>query len=119
MEAKVDTLHGRASAYILNLSCNGAMVQSAELPNVATCIVLRCGPIDVLGTVVWVQHERFGVQFDEPIPEDLVVQMRRDADELARLTANRRSGRPNFAAAPISEAEWRLARDWQASGSWR
>jgi hypothetical protein len=119
MEAKVDTLHGRNSAFILNLSCNGAMVQSQELPGVGTSVVLRCGSIDALAAVVWVEHERFGVQFDEPIPEEIVIQMRREAEEAARSATHRGDRRPNFSSGPISVTEWKTAQEWARSNSWR
>ena len=119
MEARVETMLGRRPAFILNLSCHGAMVLSQELPAVGICIVLRCGPVDALGTVVWVEHERFGIKFDEPIPEEIVVQLRREADESARYANHRSDRRPNFASSPISESEWRTAQEWAVSNGWR
>ena len=118
MEARVETVLGRNSAFILNLSCNGAMIHSADLPAVDASVVLRCGPLDVMGTVIWVQHERFGIQFDEAIPEEVVVNMRREADETAR-DAVHRDGRRRLGSGPISVAEWKTAQEWAISNSWR
>src|SRR4029453_11463702 len=67
MEASIDTLHGRSPGFILNLSCHGAMVQSTEVLARGTDILLKCGPLDVIGKVAWAKADHLGVEFDEPI----------------------------------------------------
>lgn len=119
MEARVETLLSRNPGFILNLSCNGAMVYSQELPQVGASVVLRCGPLDVLGTVMWAEQGRFGIQFDEPIPEEVVVGMRREADAAARQAMQSGEGRPGFALHPISVAEWKTAQEWAVTSSRR
>ncbi len=49
-------------------------MEGASLPLVGTDVILRCGAIDVFGTVVWATDERCGVHFDEPVsPRELVA----------------------------------------------
>jgi hypothetical protein len=68
---------------------------------------------------MWAEQERFGIQFDEPIPEEVVVGMRREADEAARHAMQSGEGRPSFALHPISVAEWKTAQEWAVSSSRR
>lgn len=119
IEATLQTVLGRSTGYLLNLSCHGAMVQSHNPPARRADVVLRCGPIDVLGVVAWVQHERFGLEFDEPIPETLVIEIRRLADEAVRHNAHKRLGRPALATRALTAEEWQVAQDWSSSSSFR
>ena len=119
IEAKLQTVHGRLSGYLLNLSCHGAMVQTSEPPGRDNYVVIVCGPLDVLGTVVWSEQERFGLEFDEPISEDLVIELRDLADDAARRVVLDRPGRPSLVTRPLSTEEWDLAQDWMMSSGWR
>jgi hypothetical protein len=119
IEAKLQTVLGRFSGYLLNLSCQGAMVQTVEPPARGNTVVVSCGPLDVLGTVVWVEHERFGIEFDEPIAEEMVIELRHMADEAARQAVRERQGRRTLATRPLTRDEWKLAQDWMMSSVWR
>jgi hypothetical protein len=120
LEAKLDTLRGRSSGYLLNLSCHGAMVQMADPPRPGHEVILKCGPLDVLAEVAWTEHERCGLQFIEPIAESFVVALRRIADEAARQSAHYRMGsRPTLATRPLTPEEIKIAREWAVSNSWR
>src|SRR5262245_40033790 len=88
IEARLETIHGRASGYLLNLSCHGAMVQTPEPPPPGHDVLLRCGPLEALGCVMWVQHERIGMEFYEELSEEFVVDLRRLADEAVRHRAH-------------------------------
>lgn len=93
MEAKVVTVSGRATGFVLNVSCHGAMVQTAEPPSQGSSVVLKCGPLDELGKVAWVEQGRIGIEFDEPVSEDLVVELRQLADETIKNAPPRCQGR--------------------------
>jgi PilZ domain-containing protein len=119
IEARLQTVYGRLSGYLLNLSCHGAMVQTTEPPARGAYVVITCGPLDILGTVVWLEHERFGLEFDEPIAEELVIELRDLADEAARQAACERAGRRTLVTRPLTTEEWKLAQDWMRSSGWR
>ena len=118
LEARVQTLHGRIPAYLLNLSCHGAMVQMVTPPSRGNTVIIICGPLDVLGAVVWSEHDRCGVEFDEPIPEEMVIDLRRMADEAARYAVRDRPGRLALGTRPLTPEEWKLAQDWMVSSDW-
>jgi hypothetical protein len=119
VEAKLQTVHGRATGYLLNLSCHGAMVQTVEPPARGNTVVIVCGPLDVLGTVVWAEHERFGVEFDEPISDAMVIELRDMADEAARQAVRDRHGHRTLATRPLTREEWKVAQEWMVSAGWR
>lgn len=117
MEAVLDSVHGRQRGFILNLSCHGAMAQMPDPPGRRTFVMLKCGPLEVLGMVAWVDRDGFGVQFDEPIEEDLVIELRRMADQAVRDIPSQ--GRPGLRARPLTAAETKAAEDWAVSGNFR
>src|SRR5687768_4726671 len=64
-------LFGRQhSARVHNLSCGGAMIESALVAHVGHHIYLSCGTIDTTATVVWTSPGRFGIKFTTPVPEE-------------------------------------------------
>ena len=119
IEASLETVLGRSRGYLLNLSCHGAMVQMPDPPQRRADVVLRCGPLDVLGIVAWVQQERIGIEFDEPIPEGQVIELRRLADEAVRHLAHQRLGRPALTTRALTSEEWKMAQEWSSSSAFR
>ena len=119
IEARLQTVLGNASAYLLNLSCHGAMVQTEKLPQRGSDVVLKCGPLDALGIVAWVSNEHFGLEFDEPVAEHLVIELRCIADEAAQHKAHQRLGRPALATRALTEEEWQVAQEWAVSNNFR
>lgn len=63
----------RHTARLHNLSCGGAMIQSAVPVRTDDQIVLTCGTIEVLGRIVWVKKDCFGIEFLTPIEEEEIV----------------------------------------------
>ena len=61
---------------LLDVSRSGARLEGAGLPAVGKDVVLKCGAIDRLGTIVWAVGERCGVLFDEPISTRELVTLR-------------------------------------------
>jgi PilZ domain-containing protein len=105
-------VHGKEPGYLLNLSCHGAMIQASFLPAQDAFVVLKCGPLDALGTVAWMDRGCFGIKFDEPVAEDLVIALRRIADSAVGVRAWQPSGRPGLAARSLTAQEWELAERW-------
>ena len=49
------------------MSLDGARLEGSDLPAPGREVVLKCGPVDAFGTVIWATSNRRGVRFDEPI----------------------------------------------------
>ncbi|WP_309661312.1 PilZ domain-containing protein [Sphingomonas sp.] len=74
LPAAVEDLGGRNSVRLLDVSRTGARLEAGDLPAVGKDIILKCGAIDTLGTVVWTIHGRCGIHFDEPLRgQDLIA----------------------------------------------
>ena len=67
LPAAVEGLDGRTSVRLLDVSRSGARLEAADLPVVGRDVVLKCGAIDTLGTVIWNVCGRCGIHFDEPL----------------------------------------------------
>ena len=74
--ATVEALDGRQQISLIEVSRAGARLEGADLPVVGKNVILRCGAIDTLGTVIWAIDGRCGVQFDEPISTQELIAMR-------------------------------------------
>lgn len=112
LDAGVQTVGRTQNGKLLNLSCHGAMVRCAVLPAGGASVLLKCGPLDVIGEVIWVDQLGFGLRFEEPLPQEQVVKLRRIAELDARYRAFTNADRPGSAARPLTRDEWHLARKW-------
>ena len=62
------------SAKVHNLSSSGALLESPLPIPAGNHVLLNCGTIEALGTVVWKNDTKFGVRFRKSIGEDEVLQ---------------------------------------------
>ena len=61
---------------LLEASLEGARLDGADLPSVGREIVLKCGPVDAFGKVIWASGSRRGIQFDRPIRAGELIELR-------------------------------------------
>lgn len=72
-----------------DLSRTGAAITpQGSLPCPGTSAVLRCQHIDVFANVVWTRFGRCGLHFDEKLPMDDVIALRRFADDIESYERN-------------------------------
>jgi hypothetical protein len=81
LRTTTEMLSGRCEATLMNLSAAGAQLSGDALPALGKDVLVTCGPIEVFGTVVWVESKRCGIQFDEAITPKMVAELRRIAAE--------------------------------------
>lgn len=67
------SVHGEASGVLLDLSCSGAMLSASPPPPIGCKLLLERQAFEVPGIVRWVEGNRFGVQFEEEIGEEVVM----------------------------------------------
>ena len=84
LRTSTDSLSGRGSATIVDLSCAGAQLEGPRLPAVGKDVLLTCRDIEIFGTVLWSKEERCGVLFDEPISLQVLGELGRTAKLAAR-----------------------------------
>lgn len=56
-------------AHILDLSARGARLHCAKTPPAGTLLALHCREVTVCGRIVWSKEDRFGVEFQIPLPD--------------------------------------------------
>lgn len=61
-------------ARLLNLSCSGAMVETAASLDCGAQLVLSCGTIESDAAVVWCNRQSFGIRFLAPVRDTVVEQ---------------------------------------------
>jgi hypothetical protein len=75
----------RHSAQLHNLSCGGAMIQSAAPVRTRDQITLSCGTIEARGSVVWAGSGCFGIEFHRPLEDtQLLRQLNRSNAVITR-----------------------------------
>jgi hypothetical protein len=61
-------------ALILNLSTRGMLVRADRSPGRGSYLEIRRGPHVIVARVIWSNHGRFGVQTQDPVPADSLIQ---------------------------------------------
>jgi len=67
------SVHGQSSGVLLDVSQGGAMLSASPPPPVGCRLLLERQNFEVPGVVRWVTGNRFGIQFEEALTEDVVM----------------------------------------------
>ena len=96
--AKVQFLSGLKSCRLDNLSQSGARILLAErAPPVGASGLLKVCATEAFGQVIWSRGMECGMQFDERLPLNEVVNVRHFSDQQVEIeAANRRTMVRNF-----------------------
>jgi hypothetical protein len=69
------SVHGEANGVLLDVSQSGAMLSATPPPPVGCRLLLGRQNLELPGVVRWVDGNRFGIQFEEPLTEKEVRAM--------------------------------------------
>ena len=72
LAANLYSVHGELTGVLLDVSCGGAMLSASPPLPVGCKLLLERLNFEVPGVVRWVDGNRFGIQFEEAISEDVV-----------------------------------------------
>jgi len=67
------SVHGEANGVLLDVSQGGAMLSASPPPPVGCRLLLERQNLELPGVVRWVDGNRFGIQFEEPLSEPIVM----------------------------------------------
>ncbi|NVE93416.1 PilZ domain-containing protein [Altererythrobacter lutimaris] len=84
LPGRMVTFDGTTSCMILDVSQTGAQIGCDEPPRVGAMAVIEFPPIEFFGNVAWALDTRFGMHFDEPLDQEMVIELRRQADSYDR-----------------------------------
>jgi len=79
MPAPVVTMSAYQFPELADISASGAKLRGAPLPPAGATVLLRAGPLEVLGRIVWVKAEECGVRFEEAVPPATLKQIQLQA----------------------------------------
>jgi hypothetical protein len=85
LAAQLETVSGRYSAQLISLSCTGAGAAIEEPPKLGTDLIVKCGPIEAFGMVIWAHDGHCGIKFDEAIAKDVVLAARMASEHKSEL----------------------------------
>jgi len=68
------------SVIISDLSQEGAQLDARDLPPAGEDLCLVVGSFDAMARVAWRAGDKCGVEFDETLSEEIMVQLKRDAE---------------------------------------
>jgi hypothetical protein len=66
----------KENCWLENISRTGALVRIEQLPPVDSTAIFKFMHLTLWCTVVWVQDNWCGLQFDEPLPSEAVLRFR-------------------------------------------
>ena len=67
------SVHGEANGVLLDVSQGGAMLSASPPPPVGCRLLLERQSLEIPGIVRWVAGNRFGVEFEDPLDEAVVM----------------------------------------------
>jgi hypothetical protein len=76
LSGSVEAVSGRKRVSLLEVSLDGARLDGPDLPQAGRDVVLKCGPVDAFGTVIWATSSRRGIRFDTPIRTHELIALR-------------------------------------------
>ena len=89
LKGTFQSLTSSFQAAVRNLSCTGAAIECDGTLKVGMEGVLQGGQLDALCRVIWSRGKVYGLAFDEPLPNCLVLELHRitEADVARSQTA--------------------------------
>jgi hypothetical protein len=73
LAANIYSIHGEIGGVLLDVSQGGAMLNASPPPPEGCRLLLERQNLEIPGIVRWVEGNRFGVQFDEPLSDDAIL----------------------------------------------
>lgn len=74
LSARLATPAAEFPVHIRDISATGARIEGADLPRAESTIVLKRGAFTGFGRLVWVEGGVGGIEFDEPLEEDELLE---------------------------------------------
>ena len=85
LPAQLETVSARHAVQLTSLSCTGAGAAVNDPLKVGMDVVVKCGPIDAFGVIVWARDGNCGIEFDEPLTSEVVLAARMQSDHQAKF----------------------------------
>jgi|SRR5579872_2672575 len=108
LSAKIDVLGAEVSVLLRNLSSEGALIESSELPREGATTTFRRNDLTISGRIVWVEGRFAGLAFDRQLErEELLRHVPRPRQRLEQQFR-----RPGLACQPLSDCDRKMVQMW-------
>lgn len=97
---------------VRNLSTSGALVEGESLPVTGASVLFGRSNLLLRGNVVWVDGQRSGVRFEQPMNVQASLRLVSNPRKLPTIRATR----PGLACKPMSDRDKQLMEQWATSG---
>lgn len=81
-------LEGSHSVMIEDVGPTGAKLRSRRFGRTGQELLIRAGPLEILASVIWTRHDECGILFDEPLNEDALEFLKREANWAAVMRSS-------------------------------
>lgn len=108
LSAKIDVLGAEVSVLLRNLSSEGALIESSDLPREGVTTTFRRNDLTINGRIVWVEGRFAGLAFDRQLEREELL--RHVPKPRQRLEQQFR--RPGLACQPLSESDRKMVQMW-------
>ncbi len=108
MAASIEANGVTVAVKLRNLSSEGVLVESAQLPAVGSSVIFRKKELNLTGRVAWVTAGRAGIAFDTKLDPEAVLRHVPRGKPQPALDFRR----PRVRATELSPGERQVAQDW-------
>ncbi len=108
MAASIEAGGVTLAVKLRNLSSEGALVESDDLPDVNSPVIFRKKELKLAGRVAWVTGGRAGIAFDAKLDPEAVLRHVPANKPLPKLDFRR----PRILAGDLTSGERKIAQDW-------
>lgn len=115
LSAKIDVLGAEVPVLLRNLSSDGALIESSELPLEGATTTFRRNDLTIKGRIVWVEGRFAGLLFDRQLEREELL--RHVPKPRQRLEPQFR--RPGLACQPLSESDRKMVQMWATPAPFR
>lgn len=113
LTAMIENGGSRIPVRVSNLSAHGALVIGKELPPSEERVVFHCNGFATGGWIAWVKDGHAGIQFDEPVePEKLVQRLPTPRVTIIKDTRELNFRRPGFRGNQLTDEQRKIVEEW-------
>ncbi len=78
LAASAMTIDRSQSVFVADLSASGAQLHGRGFPDEGSEVLLAVGSLDSFARVAWRDNSACGLEFEEPLPDEELVQLKRE-----------------------------------------
>lgn len=110
LSARLSTVTNDYPVRIRDISPGGARIEGDDLPMIGTDVMLKRGPADAFGSIVWISGNQAGLEFEEELTHEAIDAFQQAPDLPAVSQPDTR--RPGFGRKGGNHKRWSDGTGW-------